>query len=162
MHISCIAVATLALTSASSCLAAPLKRDFFGAITSAADNLINSNATLSGIVGTVAQSIENPQLTAGACPESIALDTCSRGPTARLTVINGLSDTQTSLSQIASTASATGNTGVTNLVATGQAGVSSAHQGIDNIGSALVSGSKPSVNESVARTQACCLDLTST
>lgn len=43
-------------------------------------NIINSNATLSGVVGVVAQSIENPQLTAGAWFQtSAAVDTDLHG-----------------------------------------------------------------------------------
>lgn len=68
---------------------------------------------------------------------------------ARLTVIKSLGDTQSSLTQISTQANNTGNTGVSNLVTTGQAGVSSAHDAVNRIGEALVSGNKPSTNESV-------------
>ncbi|KAF8519307.1 hypothetical protein JB92DRAFT_2899526 [Gautieria morchelliformis] len=131
MRFSCAAVSILALASTS--YAAPVKRDFLGAIKGAATevgNLINSNATLSGIAGTAVQSIENPQLTA-----------------ARLTVIKGLSDAQTALTQINSQANATGNTGVTSLVATGQTGVTNAHAALNSIGDALVSGTTPSKDD---------------
>lgn len=67
-----------------------------------------------------------------------------------MTVIKGLSDTQTSLSQIDSQANSTGNSGVSSLVATGQTGVTSAHDAINRIGDALLSGSTPSTNELVA------------
>jgi hypothetical protein len=144
-------LAAVAFVLASTSLAAPLKRSFLGDVKSAASevgSLINSNATASGIAGAVVQSVENPQLTAGGCPHSIAADIrCLRDVTARLTVVKGISDTQSSLSQIATSASGTGNSGVSNLVATGQTGLSTAHDAIDRIGEALVSGTKPSVDE---------------
>jgi len=125
MRFSFVVVATFALTSTS--LGAPLKRNFLSSIGGAISNLKNANATLSGIVGTVVQSVENPQLTA-----------------ARLEVLKSLSAAGSTLSQIDTQAKATGNSGVSTLVAAAQTGVSSAQKGIDNIGAALVSGNKPS------------------
>lgn len=71
MRISCVAVVTLALASTS--LAAPVKRNLLGNIKAGIAGVINGNATLPGIAGTVVQSIENPQLTAGVCSGSNAL-----------------------------------------------------------------------------------------
>lgn len=67
-----LAIVTCVLASTS--LAAPLKRGFFGDIKNAADSLKNSNVTLSGIASTVKQSVNNPQLTAGGCSDLIAAD----------------------------------------------------------------------------------------
>ncbi|KAF8583694.1 hypothetical protein K439DRAFT_1634222 [Ramaria rubella] len=133
MRFSCVAIASLALSPFA--LAAPVRRgllsDIGNGIKGAATevgNLINSNATLAGVAGTVVQSVENPQLTA-----------------ARITVLKGLSDMSTDLNQIGTQANATGNTGVATLANTAQTGISSAHVAINNIGEALVSGTKPSI-----------------
>lgn len=67
MRFSQLAVVTFVLTASTS-LAAPVKRSFLSDLQGAANdvgNLLNSNATVSGVVGTVVQSIDNPQLTAG-------------------------------------------------------------------------------------------------
>jgi hypothetical protein len=50
------------------CLAAPVKRNFFSAIGNEINNIVHSNATLSGIVSTIGQSISNPALTSGMYP----------------------------------------------------------------------------------------------
>jgi len=125
---------------ASTALSAPVKRGFLGDIENGikgaakeVSNLANSNATLSGVAGTLVQSIENPKLTA-----------------ARLTVVKGLSDAQTALSQVSSQAGATGNANVTSLVSTAQSGLDSAHTAVNNIGEALVSGATPAKSDQAA------------
>jgi len=127
-------LAVIPLTIAAPLLSNP--RGFVDDIKGAATeigNLINSNATLSGVAGAVKQSVENPQLTV-----------------ARVTVVKGLSDTGAALTQVGTQANATGNNGLTSLVATAQGGVSTAHQAINRIGDALVSGTKPSTDDQKA------------
>jgi hypothetical protein len=124
-----VILANLAIFSS----AAPLKRGFFDDVKNAAKgavteigNLIHSNATLSGVISTVGQSISNPDLTK-----------------ARIQVIKGLSDTQDALNQIRTQANSTNNADVVTLANTAQTGISQTHSAINKIGDALVSGNKP-------------------
>jgi len=105
--------------------AAPIlsNRGFFGDAATAVGNLINSNATLSGVAGAVKQSVENPALTI-----------------ARVQVVKNLAAMQKSIDTMGPEADATGNAGVTSLIANAQQGVSTAHDAINRIGDALVSG----------------------
>ncbi|KAF8530073.1 hypothetical protein BU17DRAFT_78616 [Hysterangium stoloniferum] len=121
MRVSTIALALFALSPL--CLAAPVvQRGFF-------DNIGTKlqNATLGGIAKTIGQSIANPQLTV-----------------ARITVAKNLGDVSKDLETINSQANANGNTGVTGLVDTARGGITSAQQGVDNIGQSLISGTTPS------------------
>jgi len=94
------------------------------------ENVINSNATVSGVAKTIVQSIENPQLTA-----------------ARIEVLKGLSSTRSALNAIGPQANATDNAGVASLVATAQGGVNTAQDGINRIGDSLVSGQTPATSD---------------
>ncbi|KIJ47850.1 hypothetical protein M422DRAFT_248436 [Sphaerobolus stellatus SS14] len=128
MRLSTISVLAI---SFSSVFAVPIasKRSpgFFGDLETGLKNLANSNATVSGVISTIGQSIANPKLTA-----------------ARLEVVKSLSDTTGALNQISSQATASNNAGIAPLVTQAQQGVKQAQDGVDNIGEALVSGATPS------------------
>ncbi|KZT34491.1 hypothetical protein SISSUDRAFT_1052736 [Sistotremastrum suecicum HHB10207 ss-3] len=113
----------------SSALAAPAslvqERGIIDDIKNAAHNL--ENATVSGVVNTLKQSIENPALTE-----------------ARLEVIKGISQTTSALTAITAQANSTDNLAVASISKQAQQGVNNAQQGIDNIGQALISGNTPS------------------
>jgi len=100
--------------------------NFFSDIGTGIKNLVNSNATASGVLGTIEQSITNPKLTA-----------------ARIKVVSSLASTSSALTAINSAAQTSGNAGVQSLVTQAQGGLTQAKDGVDRIGVALVTGGTP-------------------
>jgi len=128
MRFSLLALATLSCTTLT--LAAPLhvlKRSFLSGLENGVSSAVQG---VSGVAKNIAQSVENPKLTA-----------------ARLEVLGSLGTTQAALSAIGSQASATNNAGVTPLVATAQGGLSAAGAGVGRIGESLVTGQTPSKSD---------------
>jgi len=85
------------------------------------------NATLSGVADTIAQSIENPGLTAD-----------------RVQVVSGLASSQAALTAIATSANVAQNNQVMTFAAQGAQGLTSAASAVSRIGQALITGSKTS------------------
>lgn len=144
MRISCITVVALALTSTSH--AAPVKRG----VTQAAQELVNKALkfnTTPLLAVLVAESVKHPKLTTGPCSEPNALSGSYGHQTERLTFLSTLRQAQVTISDIASSAEASGNTNVRGLVATGQQGLTSAHKSIALIGDNLASGTPPKAAE---------------
>jgi len=85
------------------------------------------NATLSGVADTIAQSVENPGLTAD-----------------RVQVVSGLASSQAALTAIATSANVAQNSQVMSFAAQGAQGLTSAASAVSRIGQALITGSKTS------------------
>jgi len=116
-------------------LAAPtqnLARSLFGDVMGALGSLGHDlqNASLSGVANTIAQSVENPGLTAD-----------------RVEVVAGLASSKAAFTKIATQANTAQNTQVMSFAAQGTQGLTDAASAVGRIGQSLITGATASIED---------------